>query len=126
MSKRTAKDEAIIDKAWALTEGAHRPLWGIEYHPGARLYGSQCAGCTYWTGYGTKTAVAKQIINHCEAMAGDPGLTPIEIAQAQIEGLRKDRKRIGGRGAARKKQAVDYRIRDLELEIARLTGSGDE
>lgn len=118
--KRTAKDEAIIKRANTWATGAHRPRFGVEWRVNARAYAAECDGCTYFTGYQSKTKAARMIVSHCEAFAGDPGMSRVEIAEAQVAALRKDRKRVGGRGSARKKQAIDLRIRDLEAQIERL------
>lgn len=121
--QRRPKDQAIIDEAERMSQGdaAHRPLWGVEYRPGVRMYAAQCAGCEYWTGNVTKTAAARMILSHARSHADEPAMSAVEVAEARLAGLRKEKRQIYGRGAARKKEAANVRIRyaEMDLEVAK-------
>jgi len=67
MSTRKPKDLAAIKRAEEYADLPHFP-GDFRYLPGARVYRIGCwaEGCDYWTD-GTKTAVAKAVVNHCNS-----------------------------------------------------------
>lgn len=62
--RRTAKDEAVIDEAKRLSRESREAHFPTRYQSG-RNHKWACGGCDYWTGYGGRTRVSKQIIAHC-------------------------------------------------------------